>query len=115
MPCGLQVLAAVRSQPSDIVILEAATAETPWMEVMERLRRQDPELPIIILAANATADSTLVGLKVGASDCIVKGWDSNLTLLTIYQAVRHYRQLKSAYEEIRLLRARLGRVEAVKR
>jgi FixJ family two-component response regulator len=91
----------------EAVILDIVMPGMSGLEVLDLLRRQDPDLPIIMLTAHPTSQHGLISLKLGAFDFIGKGFDHNLIVFTIHRAVRYRREMRRMREENERLRGRL--------
>jgi DNA-binding response OmpR family regulator len=108
---GTQAVDLLQRTGAETVLLDVHITDMSWLEVMQRIRQKDPDVPVIILTSQPTAARTLAALKAGAVDFIAKGWDHSLVALTVHRTVCHYRQLQSAQEEVRQLRARLQELQ----
>lgn len=109
---GSEALSFIASKPVEAVVLDIVMPEVSGLEVLEMLRWQDPDLPVIMLTGHATSQNAMAALKLGAFDFIVKGLDPALVVMAIYRAVRHRRNALEHREEIVRLRARIQELEA---
>lgn len=105
---GAEAMEVAQRMPLEAVVLDIVMPGMSGIEVLARLRRQDPDLPIIMLTARPTSQYGIVSLKLGAFDFIGKGFDHNLIIFTIHRAVRHRREMRRLKEENEGLRARLA-------
>jgi len=69
---GEEGLALARERPPDLVILDIMMPGLDGLQVMERLRAADPELPILLLTARDAPADQVRGLEAGADDYVVK-------------------------------------------
>ncbi len=76
---------AIREQP-DLVILDLMLPKRNGYEVCKSLKKEIPELPIIILTAKSQEVEIVTGLELGADDYITKPF-SVLELLARIKAV----------------------------
>lgn len=60
------------SLDADIVLLDIMMPKLDGMEVLERLRRAKPSIPVIFLTARGEEEDRVRGLKLGADDYVVK-------------------------------------------
>ena len=81
------------------------------LEVLERLRIQDPTLQVIMFTGHATSQNAIAALKFGAFDFIVKGLDHALVAMAVHRAVRHRRTSLQHRQEVETLKARLAGLE----
>lgn len=56
----------------ELVILDLGLPDIDGFEVLQRIRAQDEQLPVIILTARTSADDTVTGLTSGADDYMPK-------------------------------------------
>jgi DNA-binding NtrC family response regulator len=108
---GQEALQAARSHPVEIVILDIVMPGMSGLEVLQRLRDEDPNLPVIMLTGRPTAQNAIAALKLGAFDFLVKGLDHNLVVLTVHRAVRHRREALHQLAVVRRLQARIADLE----
>lgn len=71
---GMECIEAVRSVEPDVLILDLEMPRLNGLEVLDRLRRERPELPVIMCSSYTEhgARSTLEALACGASDYVMK-------------------------------------------
>ncbi|MGQ9586079.1 MAG: response regulator transcription factor [Anaerolineae bacterium] len=69
---GEEGLAMVREEPPDLVILDIMLPGMDGMEVCRRLRKNHPEIPILMLTARDAIPDRVAGLDAGADDYLVK-------------------------------------------
>lgn len=108
---GAETLEVAQRMPLDAVVLDIVMPGMSGLEVLDRLRRHDPDLPVVMLTAHPNSQNSIASLKLGAFDFIAKGFDHNLVIFTLHRAVRHRREMRRLREENELLRARLAEVK----
>ncbi|MGC8837394.1 MAG: response regulator transcription factor [Anaerolineae bacterium] len=69
---GEEALAMVRESPPDLVILDIMLPGIDGLEVCRRLRKNHPDLPILMLTARDAIPDRVAGLDAGADDYLVK-------------------------------------------
>ncbi|UCF05804.1 MAG: sigma-54-dependent Fis family transcriptional regulator [bacterium] len=116
---GAEALAAFRSRSFDAVLLDIELGQgMDGFEVLERLRADDPELPVIMVTRDATAASAVSALKKGAIDYIDKRPDLADLERRISRALeeqRLWRENRALRREIEVLRGRMvGESEPMK-
>ena len=94
---GEQALAAVRSAPPDVILLDLILPGMDGYRLIRRLRREEglPYIPIIVITAIGDPESKVRGLKAGADDFIVKPPDE-AELLARVGAVLRLKQSQAA-------------------
>ncbi len=91
---------AVQEMP-DLVILDLMLPKLNGYEVCKRLKKEVPDIPIIMLTAKSQEAEIVTGLELGADDYITKPF-SVLELLARIKAV--FRRVKSGSEIPEVLR-----------
>ena len=69
---GAQALALLGRGAFDLMLLDMNMPAMDGVEVMERARRVQPDLAIIVLTGHATLDSAIAAVKWGAGDYLLK-------------------------------------------
>lgn len=69
---GDELLAACGERQPDLVVLDVMMPGSDGLEVCERLRRADADLPIIIVSAKDSPYDRVSGLNKGSDDYLVK-------------------------------------------
>ncbi|KAF0865845.1 response regulator [Pseudomonas sp. LD120] len=98
----LRTLELFNSFEPDLVILDLHMPEFDGFAVLEQLNRRIPAhdyLPILVLTADATRDTRLRALALGARDFISKPLDALETLLRIWNLL----ETRALYKTLRTL------------
>ena len=74
-PGGEEALAVLRERPIDVVTLDMRMPGMPGTEVMEHIKRFDPDIEIIVVTGYASLDSAIRGLRHRVFDYVTKPWD----------------------------------------
>lgn len=69
---GESGLDAVAEDPPDLVLLDINLPGIDGLEVLRRLKDAHPEIPVILLTANASETDRVTGLESGADDYVTK-------------------------------------------
>jgi two-component system response regulator QseB len=88
---GAQALAALRTNPFDLVILDLGLPKLDGVEVLRRLRADGGTTPVIVLSARDTAPDRVVGLDAGADDYLTKPFDVDELLARVRAQQRRRR------------------------
>ncbi|MBI4498068.1 MAG: response regulator transcription factor [Chloroflexi bacterium] len=85
---GTEGLTLARDQSPDLVILDIMMPGIDGLEVLQRLRAADPQLPVMMLTAkDATADQ-VQGLERGADDYVTKPFTFEVLLARLRALLR---------------------------
>lgn len=85
---GADGLAAARRTGVDLVLLDLRLPKIDGMDVLEKLRKTHPTLPVIILTARGTEEDRVAGLKAGADDYVVKPFSARELLARVEAVLR---------------------------
>ncbi len=69
---GLQGLDLGLTEPYDVIIVDLMLPKMDGLSVIEQMRRQKVETPVIILSAKDTVDDRVKGLQTGSDDYLSK-------------------------------------------
>jgi len=86
-----QALEHVRRAHPDIVLADLMMPTLNGMEVLRRVRSNDPSILVIMITAHGTIDNAIQAVKEGAFHYITKPFNTNELLLTIRKALDHRR------------------------
>ncbi|MDQ7095178.1 sigma-54 dependent transcriptional regulator [Desulfosporosinus sp. PR] len=72
---GEEVLAQIKKQAFDLLIMDIRMPKLDGMEAFKALRIDYPSLPIIMITAYSTVETTLETMRLGAFDYLTKPFD----------------------------------------
>ena len=76
-----------RGRP-DVLITDIRMPQMSGLELLERLRAKDPELPVIVMTAHSDLDSAVAAYKGGAFEYLPKPFDIDEAMELVSRAVR---------------------------
>lgn len=79
------------SQAYDLTLLDLLMPGMDGIEVLQAIKKIDPQALIIIITAYASVESAIAAMKMGAFDYIQKPFKHDELLLTIKRALEHKR------------------------
>jgi DNA-binding response OmpR family regulator len=85
---GADALAVVAAGPPDLVVLDIMMPGIDGIQVCRQLRRQFPDLPVIMLTALGEEADRVLGLEVGADDYVTKPFSPRELVLRIRSVLR---------------------------
>jgi DNA-binding NtrC family response regulator len=97
---GTEALALADALTFDAVILDMMLGDTDGLAILEKLKAEDPGLPVVILTGHADVASAVKAMKLGALDYLVKPFGNEELLLIMEKAVKE-RRLRSEFEALR--------------
>ncbi|MEP7279079.1 MAG: response regulator transcription factor [Bacteroidota bacterium] len=90
---GMQAIKALQNQYFNLMILDIMLPEIDGIEVLETIRIQNNELPVLILSAKNTSADRVLGLKKGADDYLTKPFNLEELLLRVEKLIEKNRKL----------------------
>ncbi len=104
----------------DVIVTDMKMPKVSGEEVLKRVKREWPYIPVLIMTAFGTIESAVDVMKYGAFDYITKPFSNDELLLSIHNAVelsrthREYRLLREAMENRYGIHQIVGRSKAIK-
>ena len=96
---GPEALKSVENEFFDLIILDVMLPELDGISVVENIRLQGNEVPILILSAKNSSADRILGLKKGADDYLTKPFNLEELLLRVNKLI-HKSQRISAKESV---------------
>ncbi|MGH7296445.1 MAG: sigma 54-interacting transcriptional regulator, partial [Polyangiaceae bacterium] len=84
---GDDAIAVVQATPPDLVVQDLKMPGMPGLELISRLKAIDPDMPIIVITAFSTWDSTVEAMRRGAYDYVKKPFDNEEMRESIERAI----------------------------
>jgi two-component system nitrogen regulation response regulator NtrX len=100
---GADALRALAEEVPDLVFLDIWMPGQDGMETLGEIRRQRPQVAVIMISGHATIETAVQAIHLGAYDFIEKPLSLEKVLLTVNRALEHARLAR----ENETLRARL--------
>ena len=97
---GKDALAIVKKEPVDLMILDIKMKGMDGIEVLEKIKESQPDLPVIMISGHGTIQIAVEATKKGAFDFIEKPPDLNRMLVTVRNALNS-RELIRENKQIR--------------
>jgi two-component system nitrogen regulation response regulator NtrX len=100
---SVQALSAIRSRQPSLVVLDIwlQGSELDGLEILKIIRRELPNLPVVMISGHGTIETAVAAIKIGAYDFIEKPFKSDRLLLVVERAIEAAR-LRRENEELRL-------------
>ena len=87
-----EIIRLVSLEKPDVILCDLRMPEIDGMELLERIKAEWPELPVIIITGYATIDVAVEAMRKGASDFLAKPFPPDELLLKV-QRVFEYSKL----------------------
>ncbi len=101
---GPDALEILKSSDIDLVLTDMKMPGMDGMELLERVKMHDVDLPVIMMTAHGSVDKAVEAMQKGAYSYILKPFDNERLVLfvrkavSVYQVIKENRRLRSAVE-----------------
>jgi two-component system OmpR family response regulator len=85
---GSSALAAARAQRPDAVVLDVMLPDMSGLDVLRRLRKLNPHLPVLLLTAKDAVEDRIAGLTAGGDDYVTKPFSLEEVVLRLRALLR---------------------------
>ena len=87
-PNGEEGLRCFRTSPPDILVLDMVMPGLSGLEILQEVRSDDPDIPVIVLTARGTVKDAVEAMRLGAFDFVTKNIDMDELFHSLANAVR---------------------------
>jgi DNA-binding NtrC family response regulator len=105
---GEEALRAYRSRRHDLALLDLKMPGLSGHDVLVELRREDPELAVILMTGHGSIRSAVEAMREGAFDYITKPFETDELALQVERALERRRTIRENRELKSLLDTRPG-------
>jgi two-component system NtrC family response regulator len=101
---GLAALETIKSSDVDLVLTDMKMPLMDGIELLERIKAIDPDLPVIMMTAHGTVEKAVEAMQKGAYNYILKPFDNERLVIYVKKAIAMYsvvkdnRRLRNAVE-----------------
>jgi len=88
---GEQALAIISAQPPDLVISDVRMPKMDGIGLLAGIRERHPHLPVILITAYASSDSTIQAMQLGADDYITKPFRIDEIRMVVEKALARHK------------------------
>ncbi|OCB21303.1 DNA-binding response regulator [Mycobacterium malmoense] len=85
---GASALAAARGQRPDVVVLDVMLPDMSGLDVLHKLREENPQLPVLLLTAKDAVEDRIAGLTAGGDDYVTKPFSIEEVVLRLRALLR---------------------------
>jgi len=91
---GREALDILKDADVDLVLTDMKMPSMDGIELLENIKAQDPDLPVIMMTAHGTVDKAVEAMQKGAYSYILKPFDNERLVIFVNKAVAMYRVVK---------------------
>ncbi len=101
---GQEALDIINNSDVDLVLTDMKMPYMDGIELLERVKAKDPELPVVMMTAYGTVEKAVEAIQKGAYNYILKPFDNDTLVvfvkkaIAMYQVVKENRRLRNAVE-----------------
>jgi DNA-binding NtrC family response regulator len=85
---GEDALKTMATEPFDCAVVDVKMPGMDGLELLRRMRREHPNIPVILLTGHASVELGVQGMELGAFDYLMKPVDLDELLDTIRRAAQ---------------------------
>jgi two-component system OmpR family response regulator len=85
---GSSAIAAARAQRPDVVVLDVMLPDMSGLDVLHKLREENPQLPVLLLTAKDSVEDRIAGLTAGGDDYVTKPFSIEEVVLRLRALLR---------------------------
>jgi len=78
----------------DLVLTDMKMPSMDGIELLEKVKEKDPELPVIMMTAHGTVEKAVEAMQKGAYSYIMKPFDNDSLTVYVHKAITMYRVIK---------------------
>ena len=105
---GANALAILNETELDLVVTDMKMPGMSGLELLEKLKQKDPQLPVVMMTAFGTVEKAVEAMKKGAFDYISKPFDNESLKKTVATALNMWRVIKENRFLSQELKAKFG-------
>jgi two-component system NtrC family response regulator len=91
---GLAALETIRNSDVDLVLTDMKMPLMDGIELLERIKAIDPDLPVIMMTAHGTVEKAVEAMQKGAYNYILKPFNNERLVIYVKKAMAMYRVVK---------------------
>jgi two-component system NtrC family response regulator len=91
---GQEALEILGGSDVDLVLADMKMPAMDGIELLEKIKTRDPDLPVIMMTAHGTVDKAVEAMQKGAYSYILKPFDNDRLVIYVNKAISMYRVVK---------------------
>ncbi len=92
---GIEALKEFRKNNFDLILLDVMLPEMNGFDVLEEIRKENKQLPVLFLTAKGSGEDRIQGLKLGADDYLTKPFNLEELLLRVQILLKRSSNVKN--------------------
>ena len=99
---GREALEILANADIDLVLTDMKMPSMDGIELLERIKDKNQDLPVIMMTAHGTVDKAVEAMQKGAYSYILKPFDNEQLIIYVSKAVGMYRVVKENRQALSL-------------
>jgi two-component system, NtrC family, response regulator len=101
---GLEALELLANSDIDLVLTDMKMPSMDGIDLLERIKQENPNLPVIVMTAHGTVEKAVEAMQKGAYNYILKPFDNDQLIIyvkkaaSLYSVVKDNQRLRNAVE-----------------
>ena len=91
---GMEALEIQKTSDVDLVLTDMKMPSMDGIELLEKIKARDPDLPVIMMTAYGSVDKAVEAMGKGAYSYILKPFDNDKLVVYVNKAISMYRVVK---------------------
>jgi two-component system NtrC family response regulator len=91
---GPDALETLEGTDVDLVLTDMKMPTMDGIQLLEKIKAKDPELPVIMMTAHGTVDKAVEAMQKGAYSYILKPFDNDRLIIYVSKAISMFRVIK---------------------
>ncbi len=91
---GKEALETLNHAAVDLVLTDMKMSAMDGIELLERIKKNNPELPVIMMTAHGTVEKAVEAMQKGAYNYILKPFENEQLVIYVNKAIQIYRVIK---------------------
>lgn len=91
---GREALEILSGAEVDLIITDMKMPEMDGIELLEKIKLNDPDMPVLIMTAHGTVDKAVEAMQKGACTYILKPFDNEGLVIYVRKAIETYQIIK---------------------
>ncbi|WP_428461958.1 quorum-sensing sigma-54 dependent transcriptional regulator LuxO [Photobacterium kagoshimensis] len=95
---GQEALEMIASTVPDLILLDLRLPDMTGMEVLESVRRDYDDIPVVIMTAHGSIDVAVEAMRYGAQDFLIKPCEADRLRITVNNALKQEQKTSKSTE-----------------